>query len=333
MAVVAIRIAIDMNLFSALHKANRPERPEELLKRVGGDETLIRRVIRELATSGVIDEVSKDTFAENALSQELLTQEACGAMCFLTDVCIPFYAQVPASIEHRNFRCPSDPYECPWQDGMNTKLSFFEWLQTYPEHLNQFGGVMRGYSKSRPIWFEYFPSDNLFENDDKQALILVDVGGGLGHGMHRFLAKYPTAKGRLVLEDLPEVIDQVQPTNDITLLAHDFFQQQPICNARVYFLHSILHDWPSDKVKIILQNLVSAMQRGYSQILINESAIRTRKPTQMSTSVDMVKMSLFAGSERTEEEFDNFLKDVGLNLVKVLESPIGGQSLLEVNLL
>ena len=135
-----------------------------------------------------------------------------------------------------------------------------------------------------------------------------------------------------MLQDLPDVVNQMAASADIKVMAHDFFQPQPIPEARVYFLHSILHDWPDGQIKDMLSNLVPVLRRRYSKILINEAATRAVRPTQMSTSVDMVMMSLFAGCERTEEDFDKLFKSVGLRLTKVWESPVGRQSLLEVDL-
>ena len=65
--------------------------------------------------------------------------------------------------------------------------------------------------------------------DDKNAVFLVDVGGGLGHDLEELKFKCPGITGRLVLQDQPEVIGQInKATAGIELTTHDFFTPQPV---------------------------------------------------------------------------------------------------------
>lgn len=38
-------------------------------------------------------------------------------------------------------------------------------------------------------------------------------------------------------------------------------------------MHSVLHDWPDEQCRKILENLAPAMKRGFSKLLINEIVI------------------------------------------------------------
>lgn len=54
-------------------------------------------------------------------------------------------------------------------------------------------------------------------------MLVVDIGGGVGHDLLGFRARHPYLKGRLVLEELPHVIDQVaDKLEGFELLKHDF---------------------------------------------------------------------------------------------------------------
>lgn len=67
------------------------------------------------------------------------------------------------------------------------------------------------------------------EYDNEDAVLLVDVGGGLVHDLEELKAKYPGLQGRLVLQDQPEVIAQISKASDgIELTAHGFFTPQPV---------------------------------------------------------------------------------------------------------
>jgi hypothetical protein len=61
--------------------------------------------------------------------------------------------------------------------------------------------------------------------------MLVDVGGGEGHDLKLFLERFPEAKGSLVLQDLPAVVnggfgDKTPP--GVISMSHDFFDAQPV---------------------------------------------------------------------------------------------------------
>lgn len=61
------------------------------------------------------------------------------------------------------------------------------------------------------------------------VVFLVDVGGSTGHDIAEFNAKHPDVPGRLVLQDLPKVIEVVQELHPrVEAMAYDFFTEQPV---------------------------------------------------------------------------------------------------------
>lgn len=64
-------------------------------------------------------------------------------------------------------------------------------------------------------------------NDNEVAI--VDVGGGMGHDLVELKKKQPEIPGRFILQDLPQVIEQIsQPLEGIEAMTHDFYTEQPI---------------------------------------------------------------------------------------------------------
>ena len=58
---------------------------------------------------------------------------------------------------------------------------------------------------------------------------IVDVGGGMGHDLAELRKKQPTVPGRFILQDLPQVIEQIsEPIEGIEVMAHDFYTEQPV---------------------------------------------------------------------------------------------------------
>lgn len=63
---------------------------------------------------------------------------------------------------------------------------------------------------------------------DSSSVLLIDIGGGVGHECRRFKDMYPNVPGRVVLQDLPQSIAEALRTPGVENMVHDFFQPQPI---------------------------------------------------------------------------------------------------------
>ena len=91
---------------------------------------------------------------------------------------------------------------------------------------------MTGNRGSRPSWIEWFPVEqNVLRGakEDSDAVLVVDVAGGRGHDLEAFRRRFPDAKGRMVLQDLPSVISDINGLDSrIESMAHDMFLPQPI---------------------------------------------------------------------------------------------------------
>lgn len=126
-------------------------------------------------------------------------------------------------------------------------------------------------------WFNFFPVESTiskdFPTDDKDAVLLVDIGGGVGHDLKAFNARFPTLRGRLVLQDLPQVIENnTDLPNAIEPLKYDMFTPQPLQNARAYYVRTVLHDLPDSYCRKALMTIASAMG-AKSRLLLNECVL------------------------------------------------------------
>ena len=106
---------------------------------------------------------------------------------------------------------------------------------------------------------------------NEAAATVVDIGGGHGHINIEIVKRHPFI--RCIVRDLPDVLQHPNiPQNlqeRITLMPHDFFEEQPIKRAVVYFLRWILHDWPDAYAVRILKAPIPALRRG-SKVVLNE---------------------------------------------------------------
>lgn len=93
---------------------------------------------------------------------------------------------------------------------------------------------MSGYRAGKSSWIDpgFYPVEERLGNGMKQGteeVLLVDVGGGLGHDLELLKQQHAHVPGRLILQDKAEVINQITATNTVfEKMVHDFFTPQPV---------------------------------------------------------------------------------------------------------
>ena len=126
---------------------------------------------------------------------------------------------------------PTRPEESAFYHGHN--LPFWDFFDKYPEHRRDFDEYMAERRKGHSLWHEMFPMASILgpnTKGDPNAVLLVDVGGNKGHEVASFHEAHPDIPGRLILQDLPPMIERVRknPLTDIELMPYDFFTPQPV---------------------------------------------------------------------------------------------------------
>lgn len=99
----------------------------------------------------------------------------------------------------------------------------------------------------------------------------VDVGGSKGHVSIQIARQHP--EWRFIVQDSPQTIAHapaevpVDVEDKVSFQAHDFWTEQPVKGADVYFFKTIFHDW-SDKYAVkILRALIPALKPGARVII------------------------------------------------------------------
>lgn len=112
----------------------------------------------------------------------------------------------------------------------------FEWLQEHPREMGSFANHMAGYAGDRGSWLDVYPGERLIEGARLEGVFIVDVGGGMGHDIDKICQRYPTVPGRLVVQDLPIVIEEARGKLDsrIEAMSHDFTTPQPLKGLKSY---------------------------------------------------------------------------------------------------
>ena len=216
----------------------------------------------------------------------------------------------------------------PFQHAKSTSDDMFPWLiNNNPDLMHHFSNFMAGQQAQRGDWFNRLDVKSLMlngANSGSDATLIVDVGGGEGHDIQAFHRAFPDAPGKLVLQDLPPVINNIKQLDQaIDKMAYDFFTTQPIKGARVYYLRSIMHDWSDDKCVEILKRIRDAMKPGYSKLLLNEFILPSKNVPLYPALLDINMMALLNGMERTKKQWTSLLDSAGFKIVKFYDDPSG----------
>ncbi|MCJ1476775.1 hypothetical protein MMC13_005444 [Lambiella insularis] len=334
--LVATRIAIDLGIFERLSESGGTSRTKDQLASVSGaDPNLIGRVLKHLASMRVIEEVSADTYKATPLARALTVPKYRDAIPFCSEAAGPIFQKLPAFLAKTKYEEPLDNTAGPFQFGHDTTLRSPIWRKERPHIQKAFSNHMAGYHQGRPSWMDpgFYPvKERLIYGmrAEHDATAIVDVGGGMGHDLVELKKKQPDLLGRFILQDLPQVIEQVaQPLEGIEVTAHDFYTEQSVKGARAYYMHSVLHDWPDADCRRILQHTVAAMEKGYSKLLINENVVPDVGASWQMTSLDWFMMALAASRERTEAQWRELLLSAGLKIKGIWTKDVAAESLIE----
>lgn len=154
-------------------------------------------------------------------------------------------------------------------------------------------------------------------SDDEVAI--VDIAGGQGHIMMDVLERSPNIKGRIIVQDLPAVLDAVagSPPKGIEFMAYNMFTPQPVRNAYIYHMRHIVHDWDDESTGVILNQLVPILKARPATKLLLADLVLPETNTGMQEAVRDFSLFSIGGMERTESQWRDLLARNGLEIKKI----------------
>ncbi|KAI1172937.1 S-adenosyl-L-methionine-dependent methyltransferase [Nemania sp. FL0916] len=332
----AIKTLIDTGLFTkwAEHGA-KPTSAGEFAKLTGADPVLLGRLLRHLAAQHLITESGEDTYASTPWSLALGTDTATTSIygTFYHEVNAPLAISLPSFLKETGFKNPTDSQASNFQRVHGHGSTYFDFIASSPLRNKEFADAMDCHARGNILpWTEVYDTNQIIAHAKPGRPLVVDVGGSKGHDLDKFRQKHADIpRGSLILQDLPEVLDNLTVDSSITVCPHDFFTAQPIKGAAIYYLHLILHDWPNERATEILKNISEAMEPGYSRILLHEDVVALRDPSVQATVADMTMLMCFSSAERTENEWRALVEGVeGLRIIKVWRKPLSLGGIVEI---
>jgi hypothetical protein len=157
------------------------------------------------------------------------------------DHILPVHVKAPQYFAERGYKSVTDGLDTPLQYTYNMKgTSLFGWFEQRPEIGEQFANMMTAWSFGRPQWMDphFYPiTERLIDGakTENDAIFLVDVGGGKGHDLESLKSKFPSLPGRLILQDVPEIINLTNLSQGLEATIHDFNTPQPVQDEIIPF--------------------------------------------------------------------------------------------------
>ncbi|QKX61133.1 uncharacterized protein TRUGW13939_08280 [Talaromyces rugulosus] len=326
--IAVIRIAQGMGIFDAFIESQGSEMSlKELSSKVKGDEKLLKRVMRFLSAHQIFKKTATESYKPLPLAMAFGTGSGPGDMIKHFHTNMQITAKLFDYFELNGYKNPEDTYDAPFQLAYNTKSHYFEWLNQNPTVQQAFNSVMTQAQQYRGAdWFDIYPvREKLHVPTDR--VLLVDIGGGVGHDIMAFKKRFPDLPGKLVLQDLPQVIDGINEPllEGVTAIGHSMFEPQPVRGAKAYYMRTVLHDFPDKQALEALAHIREAMTED-SVLFIHEHTMTDGLDVPpIAATLDIHMMEVFSSLERTEREWVALLEKAGFRMVKVWNEDSAGQ--------
>lgn len=236
---------------------------------------------------------------------------------------------MPEYLAKNRYTTPTDPAAGVFQYTKGWKGDLFAYYDAHPEEGKTFNHMMGGVMQHQASWLDIYPHQISVDNASPDGVLLVDVGGNVGHDVSKFCQAHPELASRVVLQDRTDVVANAICPPAVRKMAHDFFNEQPVKGARLYYMHGVIHDWSDKPALEILKQIRSAMKPGYSKLLVHDHVVQDEGAHPHATAYDLTMMVKVAGQERTEAMWRTLLGAAGFRVLKIWTSPLAAQSIVE----
>jgi hypothetical protein len=296
--------------------ANRAADASVLAAQITADPAMLYRLLRALASIGLLAEDSSRVFR--------LTEE--GSL---------LSADHPQSLRAMALLEEGPEHYAVWkhlvaivrdgkQDGFKReyKLGAFDFARANASYGAVFDAAMTSYSfiETESVL------DALADEDISGIATICDVGGGHGHLASGFLRAYPHLEAAIL--DLPEVVAKTDQLWAVKLglsdrcryIGGDMFSEVPSADA--YVMKAILHDWSDAECLQILRNVRQAVTNP-GRLYVVEFIVPGPETPHFAKLFDIHMMCALTGRERTSAEYAALLAASGWRYAGTRFAPQG----------
>jgi hypothetical protein len=302
----AIYVAAKLELADKLSAG--PKTAAELAAATNTNEGALYRVLRALASIGVLGQSSDGKFANSPLSEPLrkgIDDSQWAMAVMMGEEHYDAWGKLLYSVQ-----TGQGSFRHLFGEGV------FEHLSKHPQQAAVFDAAMSSiHGKETALMADAY--------DFGQFQTICDVGGGNGSTLSTILQRNPKLQG--VLFDLAHVVERARPkvaeagvADRCQFVSGDFFQQVNV-TANAIMMRHIIHDWDDARCITILKNCRDAVgPKG--KVLVVESIVPSGNEPGFVKWLDLTMLVIPEGKERTEAEYRELFAAAGLKLERVVHT-------------
>ncbi|EUC41662.1 hypothetical protein COCMIDRAFT_8664 [Bipolaris oryzae ATCC 44560] len=239
---------------------------KDLAAEIGIDEGALTRILRMGIAYRVFQEPRPGVLKHSAASRQISDDtRAAGWVAANVDEMWPAAKKLVDALE--KWPEAAEPNHTGFSLGHGTDLSFYQALASDPERARRFGEGMSFFTTGEGFSLRHL-TDGYSWNSIASGTV-VDMGGSHGDAAFALTRRYPNL--HLVVQDLPEVIanSKEQEGLNVKFMAHNFFEQQPVKDADVYYYRWTLHNWSDKYCLKALRALTPALKKGARLLIVD----------------------------------------------------------------
>jgi hypothetical protein len=282
---------------------------EEVSARINSNPAVTYRILRALASVGVLEQVPPKRFSLNSYGRLLLPDEPQSIRHIVRMVGAPWHNRI-WEVLVESARSGRSGAEQAF--GMN----LWEYFDVNNGDLTNFNTAMTEVSNT-------IGAHAIEAYDFSATETLVDVGGGHGRLLSSVLQQYPKMRG--IIFDRPALADGARAllerrglTDRCQFVAGDFLKSVP-AGGTAYMMSHILHNWSDSHALTILRSCRAAM-KPRTKLLVFDIVIKPAGERDWGKLMDVEMLAMFGGRERTAEEFATMFKEAGFVLERVVST-------------
>jgi hypothetical protein len=284
-----------------------PKSAAELAGVTGTHAPSLHRLMRTLASLGILTERDAQRFALTPLGEALKTGAPGSARATLITLAGPLFWRAWEEILY-SLETGKTGFEKAF--GMPV----FDYLAKHPEEASLFSETMVGVHGAEP-------SAIAAAYDFSGVATVVDVGGASGNLLATILSRHAGPRGVLfdlphVVRDAPKLFQARGVADRVAIESGSFFDTVP-AGGDLYVLSHVIHDWSEEQCLTILGHCRKAMKPG-SRLLVVEMVLPPGDAPHPGKLLDMTMLIMPGGLERTEGEYRDLLGKAGFRLTRVV---------------
>ena len=299
----AIHVAATLGIADLLRDG--PRDSAALAQETGTHAPSLHRVLRALASIGVLHEGDDGRFALTAVGECLRSDAPEPVGAWAAFVGRPYHWQAWGALLH-GVRTGESPFHAV--HGTDT----WDYRAAHPDEDGIFNAAMTDIMRRANAHL-------LAAYDFGRFGTVVDVGGGRGAFLGAVLETNPEMRG--ILFDQPHVVEGAVVGERCEVVGGSFFDAVPE-GADAYMLKAVLHDWEDREALAILTRCRAAIP-AHGALLVVERDLGAPNEDADAKLSDLNMLVGVGGRERTRDEFAELLARGGFALRSATPSAIG----------